>query len=163
MQVRSLGGKDALEEGMATHCSIRAWIIPWTRGDWWARVRYEPCDFTQYRGCNADPPSSVAQNWRRVQSELTAPSWWATLLPRGTRRPGFLPHPRLWHPVSPVHSPAWLGYTSGFQLVGRGEPETSASSPGWESAVWPHGFITARRARECSPPRGRQVPSRNCA
>ena len=26
------------------------------------RVRHEPCDFTQYRGCNADPPSSVAQN-----------------------------------------------------------------------------------------------------
>ena len=30
MQVRSLGGKDALEEDMATHCSILAWRIPWT-------------------------------------------------------------------------------------------------------------------------------------
>ena len=30
MQVRSLGGDDPLEEGMATHSSILAWRIPWT-------------------------------------------------------------------------------------------------------------------------------------
>ena len=29
-QVRSLGGEDPLEKGMATHCSILAWRIPWT-------------------------------------------------------------------------------------------------------------------------------------
>ena len=29
-QVRSLGGKDPLEKGMATHCSVVAWRIPWT-------------------------------------------------------------------------------------------------------------------------------------
>ena len=28
--VRSLGGEDPLEDGMATHCSILAWRIPWT-------------------------------------------------------------------------------------------------------------------------------------
>ena len=28
--VRSLGGADLLEEGMATHSSILAWRIPWT-------------------------------------------------------------------------------------------------------------------------------------
>ena len=28
--LRSLGGKDPLEEGMATLSSIRAWRIPWT-------------------------------------------------------------------------------------------------------------------------------------
>ena len=28
--VRSLGWKDPLEEGMATHSSILAWTIPWT-------------------------------------------------------------------------------------------------------------------------------------
>ena len=28
--VRSLGQKDPLEKEMATHCSILAWIIPWT-------------------------------------------------------------------------------------------------------------------------------------
>ena len=30
MQVQSLGGKDPLEEEMATHSSILAWRIPWT-------------------------------------------------------------------------------------------------------------------------------------
>ena len=29
--VRSLGWKDALEKGKATHSSILAWRIPWTR------------------------------------------------------------------------------------------------------------------------------------
>ena len=30
MQVRSLGGEDPLEEGIATYSSILAWRIPWT-------------------------------------------------------------------------------------------------------------------------------------
>ena len=30
MPVRSLGGEDPLEDGMATHSSILAWRIPWT-------------------------------------------------------------------------------------------------------------------------------------
>ena len=30
MRVRSLGGKDPLEDGMATHSSILAWRIAWT-------------------------------------------------------------------------------------------------------------------------------------
>jgi len=29
-QVQSLSWKDLLEMGMATHCSILAWRIPWT-------------------------------------------------------------------------------------------------------------------------------------
>ena len=29
-QVRSLGGEDSLEKGMATHSIILAWRIPWT-------------------------------------------------------------------------------------------------------------------------------------
>ena len=29
-QVRSLGGEDPLEKGMATHASILGWGIPWT-------------------------------------------------------------------------------------------------------------------------------------
>ena len=31
-QVRSLSQKDPLEKGMATHLSILAWRIPWTKG-----------------------------------------------------------------------------------------------------------------------------------
>ena len=30
-QVQFLGGKDPLEEVMATHCTILAWRIPWTK------------------------------------------------------------------------------------------------------------------------------------
>ena len=30
MRVRSLGGEDPLEEGVATHSSTLAWKIPWT-------------------------------------------------------------------------------------------------------------------------------------
>ena len=38
MQVRSLGWEDPWEEGMATHSSILAWRISWTKGAWWATV-----------------------------------------------------------------------------------------------------------------------------
>ena len=38
MWVQSLGWEDSLEEGMATHSSIRAWRIPWTEELWcWRR------------------------------------------------------------------------------------------------------------------------------
>ena len=37
-RVQSLGGKDPLEEGMATHSNILAWRIPMDRGVWWATV-----------------------------------------------------------------------------------------------------------------------------
>ena len=36
--VRSLGGEDLLEEGLATHSSILAWGIPMDRGAWRATV-----------------------------------------------------------------------------------------------------------------------------
>ena len=36
--VQSLGWKDLLEEGMATHSSVLAWGIPMDRGAWWAAV-----------------------------------------------------------------------------------------------------------------------------
>ena len=31
IQVRSLGGEDPLEKEMATHSSVLAWEIPWTK------------------------------------------------------------------------------------------------------------------------------------
>ena len=34
-QVQSLGRDHPLEEGMATHCSILAWRIPWTKELGW--------------------------------------------------------------------------------------------------------------------------------
>ena len=38
-QVRSLGGEDPLEEGIATHSSILAWKNPTDRGACWAMVQ----------------------------------------------------------------------------------------------------------------------------
>ena len=40
MRVRSLGQEDPLEEEMATHSSILAWRIPWTK----ELARYSPWD-----------------------------------------------------------------------------------------------------------------------
>ena len=37
-QVQSLGLKDPLEKGMATHSSIFAWRIPWTNDPGWTIV-----------------------------------------------------------------------------------------------------------------------------
>ena len=36
--IRSLGGEDPLEEGLATPSSILAWRISMDRGAWWAAV-----------------------------------------------------------------------------------------------------------------------------
>ena len=38
MRVQSLGREDPLEKEMATHSSIPAWEIPWTRKAWWNTV-----------------------------------------------------------------------------------------------------------------------------
>ena len=52
-QVWSLGGEDALDEGMATHYSILAWRIPWTKEPGGLqytelqRVRYDWNDLTR--------------------------------------------------------------------------------------------------------------------
>ena len=37
-RVQSLGQEDPLQEGMATHFSILAWVIPKDREGWWATV-----------------------------------------------------------------------------------------------------------------------------
>ena len=36
--VQSLGWKDPLEEGMATHSSVLAWRIPMDKEVWWATI-----------------------------------------------------------------------------------------------------------------------------
>ena len=44
--VRSLGWEDTLEEGKATHSSILAWRIPWTKSMWSQRVGHNWATFT---------------------------------------------------------------------------------------------------------------------
>ena len=51
MWVRSLGQKDPLEEGMATHSNILAWRIPWTeQPGTWGRKEW---DMTELLSMNA--------------------------------------------------------------------------------------------------------------
>ena len=44
-QVRSLGQEDPLEKGMATHSSILAWRVPWTK---------EPGGYSPWGGKESD-------------------------------------------------------------------------------------------------------------
>ena len=48
-QVRSLGREDALEEEMASHSSILAWRIPWTKdpGSNYSTWGYKELDVTE--------------------------------------------------------------------------------------------------------------------
>ena len=52
-RVQSLGQEDPLKEGMATHSSIPAWRIPWTRGAWQAIIHRATKSWTLLngRGC----------------------------------------------------------------------------------------------------------------
>ena len=49
-RVQSLGWKDPLEKGAATHSSILAWRIPMDRGAWWATVHGVAKSGTQVSG-----------------------------------------------------------------------------------------------------------------
>ena len=48
--VQSLGWEGPLEEGMATHSSILAWIMPRDRGAWWVAVHRVTKSQTQLSG-----------------------------------------------------------------------------------------------------------------
>ena len=70
MQVGSLGQKDPLEEGIATHSSILAWRIPMDRGDWWAAVQsWMDMGLSEFRELVMDREAShaaihgVAKSW----------------------------------------------------------------------------------------------------
>ena len=62
--VRSLGGKDCLEKGMATHSSIFAWSSPRTRGTWHATVH--PWDNKEL-----DMTESVLLDWLIINDYKT--------------------------------------------------------------------------------------------
>ena len=48
--VQSLGWKDALEKGMASHSSILAWRIPMDSGAWWTTIHgVAESDMTEFR------------------------------------------------------------------------------------------------------------------
>ena len=53
MQIRPLGQKDPLEEGLATHSSILVWRIPWTEepGELHSQWGHKVPDTTEH-ACN---------------------------------------------------------------------------------------------------------------
>ena len=80
-QLRSLGGEDSLEEGMATRSSILAWSIPWTEEPGWLqstgsqRVRH---------GQATKPVADSLEKWTRgpalrglLREGTRAPYWGA--------------------------------------------------------------------------------------
>ena len=61
-RVKPLGQEDPLEEGMATHCSILAWRIPWTR----SLVGYSPWNRKELDTTEATEHAALAiqqQGW----------------------------------------------------------------------------------------------------
>ena len=84
-QVQSLGRENSLEDEMATHCSIPAWKIPWTKkpGRHYSPWGHRESDTTErltlhhYYSGEWDWPMDdcVAQLW------LLQASWWAGLVP----------------------------------------------------------------------------------
>ena len=58
MWVRSLGGEDPLEEGMATLSSILAWKIPWTK---------EPGEYSSWGPKESDMTECLSYDVMAVQ------------------------------------------------------------------------------------------------
>ena len=75
--VRSLGWEDPLEKGMATHCSILAWRIPWTEET--GRLPSTVLQRVRYDG--ATKHSTVVYKVRFLNLVCEAPHG-PTLLPR---------------------------------------------------------------------------------
>ena len=66
MWVQSLGQEDPLEKEMATHSSILAWEIPWTRGAWQAPAhRVAASDTTE-----ATSPRNLMENFFTILTLL---------------------------------------------------------------------------------------------
>ena len=70
-QVQSLGQEDPLEKGMATHSSILAWRIPWTRN-------LVGCGPRGRRGSDTtELLSTQTYRWKELyDSMITFPSFW---------------------------------------------------------------------------------------
>ena len=62
--VRSLGWKDPLEKGKATHSSILAWRIPWTKSTGSQRIGHDWVTFTHLTKCSDTQKICMCQYFR---------------------------------------------------------------------------------------------------
>ena len=93
-QVRSLGGEDPLEEGMATHSGILAWRIPWTQ---------KPSGLQVWSLGSHRVGYSRAINTHSVHvSRSVVSDSWRTHGLQHTRPPCSLPTPRVYSNSSPL-------------------------------------------------------------
>ena len=105
-QVPSLGQKDPLEKGVATHSSILAWRIPWTEEPgglqsmgsqrvghgWVTKHSSQPAQLNLLKTClRGDfPGSPVAKNWPSSAGDVGSIPGWGTRshhMPTGQLRP----------------------------------------------------------------------------
>ena len=79
MQAQPLGQEDSLKEGMATHSSILAWRIPWTKepgelrsmglqrgGHDWSDFHWFMCIYIQIWYCGHSPRARYPEAWSQV-------------------------------------------------------------------------------------------------
>ena len=62
VRVRSLGGEDPLEEGMATHSRILAWRSPWTEDTGCSPWGQEESDMTEQAHRKFNIPKQPGEN-----------------------------------------------------------------------------------------------------
>ena len=100
-RVQSLGQKDLLEKGMATHSSILAWRIPMDRGAWQATVHGVAKELDTTEQLNNKTAVCTTVNILKKESESEVTQSCLSLLPhelQHTRPPcsSLPPFPKLW-------------------------------------------------------------------
>ena len=83
--VQSLGQEDPLEEEMATHCSILAWVIPWTERP--SRLQFMGSQSQTWQHVNTQhahtPRAAVHTSWSGFHLPIQRSGWW-TEAPSGS-------------------------------------------------------------------------------
>ena len=94
IQIWSLGQEDPLEKGMATHCSILAWRIPWTEESGglqsmgWQRVGHDwvANTFTGHLKLLDEGPISRIELSSEISPNNMGSMWWGNLAGLGYQR-----------------------------------------------------------------------------
>ena len=131
MQVQSPGWEDTLEKGRATHSSILAWRIPWTK---------EPADYSPW-GCRV---RHFWSDWAKVLFQSSPDIFLFVLVESALGSPGtgntnVWGHcrPRL-YPTSPLISP--VSHSSKTTTIQRhSSPDTSYFEVTYSD--WLHGYL----------------------